>query len=218
MKTIWSKFSRASAELEESVLMAMGALAAHKLRSALTLLGVLVGVFSIIVVMTAMRVMQSNIEKELGQLGVHTFSVQKFPPIFVQSREGWEKIYRRQNITMQQVRLLKEKATLASSVAVEAYLARDAVISGDIETNPDVPLLGVSAESFAAKNWVVEEGRALLASDLDSARSVCVLGHSLAKKVFPRGSAVGARVRFRGINYSVVGVLEGRGQSLGGDQ
>src|SRR6266849_10484047 len=101
------------AEIRESFLMAMSALTAHKLRSALTLLGVLVGVFSIIVVMTAMRVLQSNIEKELGQLGAHTFSVQKFPALFVQGREAWMKIWRRQNITMQQVQLLKEKASLA---------------------------------------------------------------------------------------------------------
>jgi len=71
----------------------------------------------------------ANIEKELGQLGAQTFSIQKFPPIFVHGREGWEKIWRRQNITMQQVQLLKEKASLAQSVAVEAYLARDAVAS-----------------------------------------------------------------------------------------
>src|SRR5437867_2356614 len=89
------QLTRLGAEIKESFLMAMSALAAHKLRSALTLLGVLVGVFSIIVVMTAIRVMQSNIESELGQLGAHTFSVQKFPPIFVQGRESWEKIWRR---------------------------------------------------------------------------------------------------------------------------
>src|SRR5256714_6534059 len=94
------------AEFFESFHMAMNALAAHKLRSALTLLGVVVGVFSIIVVMTAMRVMQSNIEKELGQLGAHTFSVQKHPPIFVHGRENWEKIWRRKKITWQQVQLL----------------------------------------------------------------------------------------------------------------
>src|SRR5712691_13083418 len=93
-------FTRLLAEITESFRMAMGALAAHKLRSALTLLGVLVGVFSIIVVMTAMRVMQSNIENELGQLGTHTFSVQKWPPIFVSGRESWEKIWRRKNIDM----------------------------------------------------------------------------------------------------------------------
>lgn len=216
MRTTRPKFARTIAEIKESVLMAMGALAAHKLRSALTLLGVLVGVFSIIVVMTAMRVMQSNIEKELGRLGASTFSVQKFPVIM--NPDTWEKTWRRKDITIQQVQLLKQKATLAQSVAVEAYLARDAVISPTTETNPDVPLIGVSPESFAAKDWIVEEGRALLASDIDSARSVCVLGNSLAKKLFPHGSAVGNRVKFRGINYAVVGVLESKGQSLGGDQ
>jgi len=218
MKSLRLPFTRFGAELKESFLMAMAALAAHKLRSALTLLGVLVGVFSIIVVMTAMRVMQSNIENELGQLGAHTFSVQKFPPIFVQGRESWEKIYRRQNITMQQVQLLKDKATLAQSVAVEGYLARDAVSSSTVETNPDVPFIGVSPESFAAKNWVVEDGRAILASDIDSARSVCVLGNSLAKTVFPHGTAVGRKIKFRGINYTVAGVLEAKGRTLGGDQ
>ena len=63
------RFAFFRAEVTESFLMAMGALAAHKLRSLLTLLGVLVGVFSIIVVMTAMRVMQNDIEKELSRLG-----------------------------------------------------------------------------------------------------------------------------------------------------
>src|SRR5258708_20246758 len=94
-------FTRLLAEITESFRMAMGALAAHKLRSALTLLGVLVGVFSIIVVMTAMRVMQSNIEKELGQLGAHTFSVQNCPLIFVARPACREKLCRRQNITLQ---------------------------------------------------------------------------------------------------------------------
>src|SRR5436853_755813 len=206
MKNLGLQSTRLSAELKESFAMAMGALGAHKLRSALTLLGVLVGVFSIIVVITAMRSMQSNIERELGQLGTHSFSVQKWPPIFVQGPDGWEKIMRRKIINMQQAQLLKEKVPLAQSIAVEAWLWRDAAASSTVETNPDVPLLGVSPESFAAKNWTVETGRALLSSDIDSARSVCVLGNSLAKKLFPRGSALGNKVKFQGINYSVVGV------------
>ncbi len=198
--------------------MAMGALAAHKLRSALTLLGVLVGVFSIIVVMTAIRVLQSNIESELSQLGTHTFSIRKVPPIHVHTGEGWEKIWRRKNITYQQAEVLKEKTTLAQSVAVVTTLWRDIASSRYFETNPDVALLGVSPETFPAKNWVVATGRGLIASDIESTRNVCVLGASLAKKLFPFGSGVGDRVKFRGINYSVVGVLEGRGRTLGGDQ
>src|SRR6185503_20258052 len=120
---------RFRAELHECFLMAMSALAAHKLRSALTLLGVTVGVFSIIVVMTAMRVLQSNIEKEMGQLGSHTFSVQKFPAIFVGGHDGWEKFWRRKNITWQQVQALKEKATLAQTIAVETSFSRDGISS-----------------------------------------------------------------------------------------
>src|SRR5260370_17440201 len=87
------------AELEESVRMALSALAAHKLRSGLTLLGVLVGVFSIILVMTAMRAMQNNIESKLGELGSKTFVLQKMPAAFFGGREGMMKFFRRPQIT-----------------------------------------------------------------------------------------------------------------------
>ena len=107
------------AELHESFLMAMSALAAHKLRSALTLLGVLVGVFSIIVVMTAMRVMQSDIERQISQLGGQTFMVRKWPGIYFGGPEGFEKYWRRKNITLNDAEQLQEKATLARSVGVE---------------------------------------------------------------------------------------------------
>src|SRR5881398_2322733 len=103
------------AEIKESFLMAMGALAAHKLRSALTLLGVLVGVFSIIVVMTAMRVMQQNIESQLSQLGSYTFQVRKWPAVFFGGPDGFEKFWRRKNITYAQGLQVREKATLAAT-------------------------------------------------------------------------------------------------------
>src|SRR6266487_7157145 len=103
------------AEVRESFRMAMGALAAHKLRSALTLLGVLVGVFSIIVVMTAMRVMKSDIEKEISRLGSQTFMVRKWPGIFFGGPEGFEKYWRRKNITLAQAQAVEAKTTLALS-------------------------------------------------------------------------------------------------------
>src|SRR5216683_3311413 len=101
-------FTRLLAEITESFRMAMGALAAHKLRSALTLLGVLVGVFSIIVVMTAMRVMKSNIEKQLSRLGSQTFVVRKWPGIYFGGPEGFEKYFRRKNVTMEHAMRLQE--------------------------------------------------------------------------------------------------------------
>src|SRR5512140_549209 len=108
------------AELAESFHMAMGALGAHKLRSALTLLGVLVGVFSIIVVMTAMRVMQSDIEKEMSQLGSSSFMIRKWPAMYMGGPEGFEKYWRRKDITLAQGLQLQAKASLPRSIGLEA--------------------------------------------------------------------------------------------------
>ena len=206
------------AEVRESFLMAMSALAAHKLRSALTLLGVLVGVFSIIVVMTAMRVMQQNIESQLSQLGSYTFQVRKWPAVYFGGPDGFEKFWRRKNITYAQGLQVREKATLAVTVGLETSFWRGEVASRYAKTSPNVRLLGETAGSFPTKNWVVQEGRALTDSEVDSAHDVCVLGNRLAKTLFPYGSAVGERIKFNGINYSVLGVLEPKGSMLGSDQ
>jgi putative ABC transport system permease protein len=207
-----------AAEIKESFLMAMQALTAHKLRSALTLLGVLIGVFSIIVVMTAMRVLQRNIETELSQLGTHTFAVQKWPGVYFGGPEGFEKFWRRKNITYAHGQRVQERATLARNVGIEQTFWSGEVSSRYEKSAPEVQLFGSTPGCFAAKNWNVSEGRPLLDSDVETAHDVCVLGASLAKTLFPYGSALGERVKLDGINYSVVGVLAPRGGTLGGDQ
>src|SRR5260370_26939170 len=130
------------AELRESFRMAMGALAAHKLRSGLTLLGVLVGVFSIIVVMTAMRVMQSDIQRQLSRLGSSTFVVRKWPAIYFGGPDGFEKYLRRKIITLAQEQRLQERAKLPTSIGAEAMFW-----GGQIETHykksaPNAQLFG----------------------------------------------------------------------------
>src|SRR5688500_17092943 len=67
-------------------------------------------------------------------------------------------------------------------------------------------------------NWTIESDRAIMEPDVDSARNVCVLGARVVKKLFPHNSPLGTKVKFDGINYSVVGVVEPRGTTLGGDQ
>lgn len=205
-------------EINESFAMAMGALAGHKLRSALTLLGVLVGVFSIIVAMTAMRVLQNDVEKEMSQLGGQTFMIQKWPGVYFGGPEGFEKYWRRKNIILSQGLRLEAKATLAKSIGLEASFWGGQVESRYKKTAPTVQLLGESPGSFPARNWDLQEGRLLLDMDVDGARDVCVLGNGLAKTVFPYGSAIGERLKINGINYLVVGVLAAKGGQLRGDQ
>jgi len=206
------------AELRESFSMAMSALAAHKLRSALTLLGVLVGVFSIIVAMTAMRVMQNDVEGEMSRLGGQSFMIQKWPAVYFGGPEGFEKYWRRKDITLAQGLQVQQKAALAAGVGLESSFWGGQIETRYKKTAPNVQLFGETPGSFLPRNWVLQEGRLLLEMDVDGARDVCVLGNGLAKTVFPHASAVGQRVKINGINYAVIGVLEPKGGQLHGDQ
>src|SRR5438045_2136446 len=109
-------------ELGENFRMAMSALATHKLRSGLTLLGVLVGVFSIILVMTAMRAMKNHIEQELGQLGSKTFIVQKMPAAYFGGPEGFMKYLRRKELTFAQATSFQRKATFAPYIGLQVSI------------------------------------------------------------------------------------------------
>jgi putative ABC transport system permease protein len=206
------------AEIHESFVMAMSALTSHKLRSALTLLGVLVGVFSIIVVMTAMRVLQNNIEKELSQLGSHTFQVRKWPAVYFGGPDGFEKFWRRKNITLAQGKRVMDRATMAQSVGLESWLWSGEATSRYQKTPPNLSMIGATPGTLPARNWVVGEGRSVSESDVDGTHDVCVLAANAAKILFPYGSALGDRVKLDGIGYTVVGVLEPKGNALGGDQ
>ena len=205
-------------EAHESFRMAMAALAAHKLRSALTLLGVLVGVFSIIVVMTAMRVMQSDIEAEISDLGSITFMVDRFPGVYIGGPEGFQKYLRRKEITLEQGMRLQQKTDLPRAVGLETSFWGGQITTKYHKSAPNASMLGETPGSFSARSWVLQEGRLLLDSDVDNARDVCVLGNSLAKTLFPYSSPVGERLKINGISYSIVGLLESKGASLGGDQ
>jgi putative ABC transport system permease protein len=206
-------------EARESCAMAFGAIAAHKLRSALTLLGVLVGVFSIIVVMTAMRVMQNNIERQLSSLGGETFMVRKWPGTFIGVSPGdYEKYWRRKKITISDGKRLMDKITVPANIGIEATFW-----SGEINTRyktsaPTVRLYGETPGSFLAHNWNLDDGRLLMDADVDSVRHVCVLGYGLATNIFPNSSPLGEEVKIDGIKYTVVGTLESKGGAMGGDQ
>jgi len=205
-------------ELWESLMMALDSIASHKLRSGLTLLGILIGVFSIIVVMTALRALEKNAETILSQLGPHTFTIKRTPAFVFDAPEGGSRAWEREPITYKQGQQVARKVLLPLSVGLEEGFASGAVRSRYEETNPDVGLKGVTPGVFAARNWNIEEGRALQDSDIDSARLVCVLGGSLAEQLFPHSSAAGERITFEGLAYRVVGVLESKGNMMGGQQ
>jgi putative ABC transport system permease protein len=208
-----------AAELKDGFLMALSAIVAHKLRSALTLLGVLVGVFSIIIVMTSMRAMQQNIEANLNQLGGQTFVVSTWAGLHFEGNSGEQAYWRRKRISMAQAGELERRATLPLSIGVEdRNVASGQINSRYAKSNPNVFLSGESPGSFSSQNWIIAQGRALQDSDLDDLRDVCVLGSSLADDLFPFSTPLGEKIELGGIKYTVVGVLEAKGGMQGGAQ
>jgi len=165
-----------------------------------------------------MRVMQSDVEAAISDLGSLTFMIDRFPGVYIGGPEGFQKYLRRKEITLAQGVRLQQKATLPRSVGLETSFWGGQIATRYKKSAPNVSLLGETPGSFPAHAWMLAEGRLLLDNDVDNARDVCVLGNGLAKTLFPYSSPVGERLKINGINYSVVGLLEAKGNSLGGDQ
>src|SRR5437870_2024298 len=108
-------------EAKESFSMALVALKTNRLRSILTLLGIAVGVFSIIAVMTAMGVLVNSIENGLSELGAHTFQIQKRPIFRSASASERAKVRNRKDILYDQGLRVKDRATFAKAVGLESW-------------------------------------------------------------------------------------------------
>ena len=129
--------------------------------------------------------MKNKIEGELGQLGGQTFSIQRMPGAYFGGPEGFMKFWRRQPITLAQAQALEKKVTLAAHIGFRSMLMGSVELnSAYAKTQPNVMIEGATPEVFPAANWNVIEGRALLESDVASARDVCVLSESVAEALF----------------------------------
>ncbi len=202
-------------EVVESLIMVWDSVKANKLRTFLTLLGIIVGVFSIIVVMTGVRVLQKNVESSLSFLGANTFQIQKYPAVMI-GHSGWSKYRNRKDITYEQAIYVAKNATLPEAVAIEARTGPKIVQYGDLRTNQNIFVNGEMPEGFLTNNWTIQEGRALFEDDLEFSRFVVVLGANVAKKLFPNTDPIGKKVKIDGFDFVVVGVIKELGGIFGG--
>lgn len=204
-------------QIQESISMALFAIRSNKLRSLLTLLGIGVGVFSIIGVMTAMGVLQNAIENGLSNLGANTFQIQKFPAMNFNNQERWR--YRnRKDITYEQGLEFMERMKIAKYVGLEKWRFGKVVEYKKEKTNPNIAIAGESVDGLATNNWIIDQGRSFNDREVQSADNVVVLGDGVVKKIFPTGNPLGEYVRIDGKQFKVIGTLEEKGEILGGNQ
>ncbi len=200
----------------EAFKMALAAIAAHKLRSFLTLVGIIAGVASIIGVMTGISVIQTSIEKELSVLGTQTFQVQKFAAGGPISEQEMRKIMARRPLTVEHADLIREKVQSADLIGAELWSFGHTAKYQGKATNANLTICGGTPEYSENNTHYVVKGRNLTAEDLKIGRSVVVIGPAIAGELFPWIDPLEKTIKIDGHKFTVIGLLEEKKSSFGG--
>ncbi|MBU1097168.1 MAG: ABC transporter permease [Bacteroidetes bacterium] len=206
-------------KLFEIIAVAVNSLRINKLRSTLTILGIVVGIFSIISISTVIAMLQTSIEDGVSALGKNTFQIQKWPSINTGSAEERALIRNRRNISVEEYYRLQHKLKDdALLVGGELWRWGRTLKYGNEQTNPNVNLSGCTPEAFPNNNWVVEFGREFNQNEVESAAKLIILGKDIADKLFDDLDPIGQEIWMDGRKYKVLGVLESQGAVFGQSQ
>jgi putative ABC transport system permease protein len=201
--------------------MALSSLGANKLRAALTMTGITIGVFSIISVMTAIGALQNSIESGISFLGSNIFQFAKYPVNIDVGGETKKKYQNRRNVTYRQaLRYYDLMQGDAQEICLKCFgydLKGQAVYNG-IKTTPSLTVVGTNRGFLTANAFTLGYGRNLTDEDVGLARNVLVIGKTIEKRLFPHESPVGKVIRMSGHTYTVIGVLAEKGTSFGQSQ
>ena len=184
----------------------------NKLRTLLTILGVVVGIFSIIVIMTIITMLQNSIEDGLAMLNKNTFQIQKFDIIQNHSTDKSQR--NRKNIKVEEAYRLKNLLTQAKYVGAEQWQL-SSVKFGNKKTNPNINIGGQTVDAMRTNDFKVEYGRDLRESDIQNSTDVCIIGKDIVEKIFPHFNPVGQTVRVDGRPLRVIGVMEKQPEMFG---
>lgn len=201
----------------EAFKMAITAIMSHKLRSFLTLIGIIAGVSSIIGVMTGISVIQTTIEKEISVLGTQTFQVQKWAAAGPISQEEMQKIMRRRPTTVEHANAIRDGVKTVDLVGAELWSFGHVAKYRDITTNQNLTICGGTPEYPENNTHYVEIGLNITNEDVKIGRRVVVLGHAVAEKLFPWTDPLQKIIKIDGRKYRVIGVMEEKKSAFGGN-
>ncbi len=203
--------------LKEIFQMALGSLRAHKLRSFLTLLGIMIGVMTVIGMVSIIQGLNRTFLSELESIGSDLIIVSKFEPGIQIGRRSEEE-RQRKDLTFEDALAIEKKCPLVKVVAVDLVsdIFETIMIKYQNIRSPDFLVLGMN-EKFpqVLSVYLPEEGRFLIESDIIHSTKVCVLGSEPADVLFPHTNPLGKEIRIGPEKFTVVGVLQKRGSIFG---
>src|ERR1039458_4015853 len=165
-------------KLSQIFAVSLHSLKSNKLRTFLTILGIVVGIFSIIVIMTIITMLQSSIEDGVSFLSKNTFQINKFPAIHSGGPGSWQKYRNRKDITIDEFERLKDVMKQAKYIGAEQQIGGKVIKSATTKTNPNISVIGVTIEAYMTHNVTIADGRKRAALDVDRSAYCCLLGNS----------------------------------------
>jgi putative ABC transport system permease protein len=198
----------------ETLKLALDALRAHKLRSFLTLLGVILAVTTLVFVMSVIAGLNMYVADRVANLGANVFIIDRFG--IITSRDDFIKAQKRPLITMEDYERLRENLKLARSVAAEEDRNVQTRVGNLIMENTQI--MGATPNFADVRNLNVAQGRFITPADDEHRSDVAFIGSDLADKFFPSVDPIGKTIRVETHTYRVIGVAEAIGSAFGQSQ
>jgi len=199
----------------DSILIALQAIWANKLRSFMTVLGNIVAVTSIVTVVTLIQGMNGMVKDAIvSDIGADNFTVQRVPPVF--SEDEAERNRSNPLITLDEAEAIRKFSPLIVSVAAQA--GRNSTVSYRREEINNANIQGVTSSYSDFSTFSVERGRMMSAVEVERGQHVTILGYSLADRLFGDIDPIEKTVKIAGIGFRVVGVSEQKGSFFGNSQ
>ncbi|HEX5714942.1 MAG TPA: ABC transporter permease [Thermoanaerobaculia bacterium] len=200
----------------ENVRFALVAMRAQKMRSALTLLGVVAGVATVIMMVSFVAGFDRSVTTAFSQFGTHLVQFQKYEPRFGGPQDVPEEERNRRDLTLEDAEALRRLATLAATVSPERYLFTSGEVQAGARIANSPTIAGVTPEYPEANNSSIEDGRFFIDADVRHAARVAVIAADVADALFPMQDPIGRSIAIDGRDFQVVGLLVRKGNFLGG--
>jgi putative ABC transport system permease protein len=199
----------------ESIKLALDAIWAHKLRSFLTLLGVIFGVATVIVVVSLIEGFNKYVDEKIANIGTNAFSLQKFAIEDFSSLDNYEQARRRnKDVTMDDLDALRA-ARGGAIKEVGAQEETQCELKYGAQTLMGVSLQAITVNVIEIQNKDIAEGRPFTQAEEMSDRAVCFIGADVADRFFPTRSPVGQKIKIDGRPFEIVGVAKALGTVFG---
>ena len=201
--------------LKESFVFSFNALIANPIRTVLSLLGVTIGIFTIIAVLSTVDSLEKSIKDNLSFLGTDNLRVEKWPWDFNNPSYEWWKFFRRPEPTYREYEFLKEN--LVNAEAVEILTSREGVNVKYSNNSSRVDNLnGVVFENQFFGDWEFVAGRFFTQNETLTGSNAAIIGYKIMEDLFKSPDfAIGKQLKIKGKSYTIIGVTKEQGESFG---